>query len=47
MVEEQMFNFKRRVHTWLKNFESVYGPARAIREGDLLLRQELVANKML
>lgn len=30
-----------------KEFESVYGPARAIREGDLLLRQELVANKML
>ena len=28
-----------------KEFESVYGPARTIREGDLLLRQELVANQ--
>ena len=49
MMDEQVFNFKRRVHTWLKNAEEdreVYSPTKAIHQKDLLLRQAAVANQM-
>ena len=50
MMNKQIFNFKRRVHIWLKNVEedriSLITPTRHIHQGDLLLRQEAVANQM-
>ena len=46
MMDKQIF--KIRVHIWLmlKKIKSVNTPTRAIHQGDLLLRQEAVANQM-